>query len=265
MAVNRNYRAQIVLVALAAMISVACLGCNRAPSDTWPADYFAAGVLVQVMDHDDAHGTARIWRNDSTLVTGAARLAGTDLPYRESHLIDYAYQIVFRPADSLAGDTVYFAAADGSRFADSLLINVVDTFSITDNFEPSNRLLPGGGQVSLEWTAAANAEGYIIATVKADTTYTGVGYSALAGTGANAGTIPASVFVDPASSVLDTGLYYVYVYAFSGSPDSAQASHWLPTHLPGEFPLNIDKNDFAGRFGTLAVTLHDSVHVTSGS
>ncbi|MCD6250406.1 MAG: hypothetical protein J7J98_08765 [candidate division Zixibacteria bacterium] len=261
---NRNYRVQVALLALVAFMVAANFGCNRSPLDISPADYFAAGVLVQVMDHDDAHASARLWRDDSFVIDGTARLGDTDLPYLEGHLIDSAYQAILHPATNLAGDTVYFVATDSTRFADSILINVVDTFSITDNFEPSNRLLPGGGQVSFWWTAAANAEGYIIATVKAGETYTGVGYSALVTTGQTAGTIPADVFVDPASSVLDTGMYYVYVYAFSGSPDSAQASQWLPTLLPAEFPLNIDQNRFTGRFGTMAVTLHDSVHVTSG-
>ncbi len=260
---KRNYRLQTVLSALIVLLIVAGLGCNREPQNILPADYIASGVLVQVMDHDDAHATARIWRDNSFLIDGATRFANTDMTYHESHLIDSAYQVVFRPAESLAGDTVYFTAVDGTGFADSVSISVVDTFSISGAFDPPNRLLPGGGQVSLNWTIAANAEGYIIATVKAADAYTGVGYSALAGTGVNAGTIPASVFV-AASSELDTGLYYIYVYAYSGSPDSAQASHWLPTPMPFESPLNIDRNRLTGRFGTLSVTAHDSVHVTSG-
>lgn len=260
-----NFRPFIILPLSAGLLLVVLAGCNRSPAGiTSVADYRVEGVLVQEMNHDDAHAVARLWRDDSTLISSTLRLADTPMPYFASHLIDSAYQTVIRPAVAHAGDQVYFHVVDSFRFADSVLINVVDTFSITDNFEPPNRLLPGGGQVSLEWTSAANAEGYIIATVKVANAYTGVGYSAQVGTGLNAGTIPASAFVDPVTSELDTGLYYVYVYAFSGSPDSTQASHWLPTHLSQEFPLNIDKSDFSGRFGTLAVTLHDSVQVTSG-
>lgn len=262
---NCNYRVQTTLPALFVLLLVVGLGCNREPRNIASVDYFVAGALVQVIDHDDAHATARIWRDNSFLIDGAARLAGTNLPYFESHVFDSAYQAILRPADSLAGDIVYFTAADGTRFADSVSLNVVDAFSISGAFDPPNRLLPGGGQVSLNWTIATNSEGYIIATVKAADAYTGVGYSVLAGTGVNAGTIPASVFVDPASDQLDTGLYYIYVYAYSGSPDSAQAGLSLPTALPLQLPLNIDKHRFTGRFGTLTVTAHDSVHVTSGS
>jgi len=256
----------MILLLSVGLLLVVLAGCNRSPAGiTSVADYQVEGVLVQEMNHDYAFASARLWRNDSLMTTGSVYLAGVPMAFFPSYQeIDSAYQALISPAASHAGNQAYLRIADGFRFADSVLINVVDTFSITDNFEPPNRLLPGGGQVSLEWTSAASAEGYIIATVKAGEAYTGVGYSAQVGTGLNAGTIPASAFVDPVTSELDTGLYYIYVYAHSGSPDSAQAGHFLPTPLPREFPLNIDKSDFTGRFGTLAVTLHDSVQVTSG-
>jgi hypothetical protein len=258
--INKAQKALLVL----AILMVACLGCNRSPSKFGTAEYSTAGCYVQVVDHDDAHASARVWRDDSFLTDATVRFAGTDMPYFESHVLDSAYQVILRPAAVFAADTSYFAVVDGTSFGDSILINVADTFSITDNFEPPNRLLPGGGQVSLEWTAAANAEGYMLAAVKADSAYTGTGYTHMVESGQTAGTIPPDAFIDPITSVLETGVYYIYVYAFTGSPDSAQASHWLPTPLPFVFPTNISRDRLSGRFGTMAVTAHDSVYVTAG-
>ena len=49
---NRNYRLQATLSALLALLLVASLGCNREPQNIATSDYFVAGALVQVIDHD---------------------------------------------------------------------------------------------------------------------------------------------------------------------------------------------------------------------
>ena len=131
---KRNYRIKIVLLALAILVAILA-GCNRSPVDIDPADYFVAGCLIQVVDHDDAHGSARLWRDNVRVTDGTVHLDTSTLVWFDSHLIDSAYQGVFRPPTFLTGETVYFGVADGTRFRDSLLINVVDTFSITGNFD----------------------------------------------------------------------------------------------------------------------------------
>ena len=247
-------------------LAVAVLaGCNSAPTDTTRvADYTTQGVLVQEMNVNHAFAAVRFWRNDTTITNAAIHLAGVPMAFFASYQgIDSAYQALISPAASHAGDQAYFRTADGSRFKDSVLVAIVDTFSITDNVEPPNHQLVGAGQVSLEWTACANAQGYILAAVKTSRAYTGVGYSALA-PGANAGTIPPEAFLDSASSQPDTGLYNVYVYAYSGAPDSALTGRFLPVPLPQQVAGNIAHSALTGRFGTVTVTVKDTIRVLVG-
>jgi hypothetical protein len=240
-------------------------GCNSAPTDNLRAgDYTTQGVLVQEMNKDHAYAVVRFQRNDTTITNAAIHIAGAPTAFWASYNgIDSAYQALLSPAAVHAGDEAYFRTADASRFKDSVLVAIVDTFSITDNIDPPNHQLVGAGQVSLEWTACANAQGYILAAVKASRAYTGVGHSAIA-PGANAGTIPPEAFINPVSGTADTGLYNIYVYAYGGAPDSALASALLPVPMPMQVADNIEHHDLTGRFGTITVTLTDTIRVLLG-
>ena len=251
---------------LAAIVTLAVLaGCNSAPTDNRrTADYTTQGALVQEMNVDHAFAAARFQRNDTTITNAAIHVASVPLAFFPAYQnIDSAYQALISPAASHAGDQAYFRTADASAFKDSVLMAIVDTFSITDNIDPSNHQLVGAGQVSLEWTACTNAQGYIIAAVKSSLAYTGVGYSAIA-PGANAGTIPPEAFTDDVSGDADTGLYNIYVYAYGGAPDSALAGKFLPVPLPMQVANNIAHSDLTGRFGTVTVTAKDTIRVVLG-
>ena len=252
---------------LAVLIMVGLLGCNTAPTGTGiPTNYRLEGAYVQLIDHDDAHAVAKLKRNDSTLAVGSVRMANAALAFFASYFeIDSAYQAVVRPAADMAGEDVYLVVGDGSRFIDSLPFSVVDTFSISDQIDPANHQLQGAGQVSLAWTAAANAAGYVIAAVKAEDAYTGKGYSAPAATVGTSGTIPPEAFLDPISQDPDTGLYNIYIYAYNGSPDSALTAKFLPTTWPMPDADNIARANFSGRFGTVTVTAMDTIRVVTQS
>ena len=238
-------------------------GCNTTPSgNDISSDYRVEGTYVQDVDSDNAHAVARLFRNDTTQTSGSVRIANVVLGFFVDYFdVDSAFQAVVHPAATLAGDDVYLVVSDGSRITDSFPYSVVDTFSITDQIDPANHQLQGAGQVSLAWTSAANAEGYVVAAVKADDAYTGTGYSALAATVGTSGTIPPEAFLDPVSQEPDTGLYNIYVYAYQGDPDSALASSFLPTPWPLANADNIDKADISGRFGTIAVAAMDTIRV----
>ena len=253
------------LLAVAALAAAVISGCNTSPTDNLrQADYTTQGVLVQEMNIDHAYAAVRFQRNDTTITSAAIHLANVPMAFFPLYQeVDSAYQALISPAASHAGDQAYFRTADASRFKDSLLVAIVDTFSITDNVEPPNHQLVGAGQVSLEWTACANAQGYIIAAVKASLVKTGVGYSAIA-PGANAGTIPPEAFTDEISGEADTGLYNIYVYAYGGAPDSALAGAFLPVPMPMQVTNNIAHSDLTGRFGTVTVTLKDTIRVLLG-
>ena len=100
-----------------------------------------------------------------------------------------------------------------------------------------------------------------MATVKADSAYTGDGYSLVA-VGSNR-TIPPEAFLRPGSSEPDTGLYYLYVYAVTGTPDSAAASALLPVPFPLDADDNIVTPNIAGTFGTVVVTMKDTIRVVT--
>ncbi len=262
-----NSRLIIILVGLAGLIMAALTGCNSSSTGTTNVvDYYVVGTLVQEPNVDHAYAVARLWRNDSLLTGGTLHMAGVPMAFFPSYQeIDSAHQALISPAASHAGSSAYFKVADGTRLTDSVALAIVDTLSITDNIDPANHQLQGAGQVSLEWTGAANAIGYVVAAVKADEAYTGAGYSALAATTGTAGTIPPGAFIDPISSEADTGLYNIYVYAYSGSPDSALASYFLPVPFPIQPVDNIDDNDFSGRAGTISVSLKDTIRVVAGN
>jgi hypothetical protein len=139
---------------------------------------------------------------------------------------------------------------------------VADTFSIT-GVVPANHQVTGNGSLSLVWTGSRQAEAFVMATVKADEAYTGEGYS-LYSSGGNQ-TIPPEAFLKPGSSEPDTGLYNVYVYATTGSPDSVAASALLPVPMPSPVgdPDNIVTKTIAGTFGAVVVTMKDTVRVVT--
>jgi hypothetical protein len=265
MALIANFCPKKLLPTVLVLAVAVLAGCNSAPTDTQRvADYTTQGVLVQEMNVNHAYAAVRFQRNDTTITNAAIHIAGAPTAFWASYNgIDSAYQALLSPAAVHAGDEAYFRTADASRFKDSVLVAIVDTFSITDNIDPPNHQLVGAGQVSLEWTACSNTQGYILAAVKTSLAYTGVGYSALA-PGANAGTIPPEAFLDPISSQPDTGLYNICVYAYSGSPDSALAGKFLPVPLPQQLAGNIAHSSLTGRFGTVTVTVRDTIRVLVG-
>jgi len=192
------------------------IGCNTAPTKSGAEDkYHVEGLLVQDMDVDSAFIAARFNRNDTAITNASIKLAGTPLAYFASlRGILAAYQSRLKPANTHAGSNVYLRVADASRFTDSLPLNIVGTFGLTDNFQPPNHHIQGtNNYVTLEWTAAANADGYIVAAVKTSLAGTGVGYSARVTSSGVAGTIPAEAFLNPSTNQPDTGLYNIYVYA----------------------------------------------------
>jgi hypothetical protein len=179
--------------------------------------------------------------------------------------IDSVFSLRIDSAEYFAGTQQMLRVANGSRFDDSLVVAVADTFSITDNFDPPNHLLNGAGQVSLEWTGSINSDARVLAAVKADRAYTEQGFSKWAINSGTAGTIPPDAFIEPVSGDPDTGLYNIYVYSISGIPDSALSSPFLPVPLPGQLLDNIEHRDLLGRFGTIMVALLDTVRVAVGS
>jgi hypothetical protein len=241
-------------------------GCNTSPTRSGDeTQYRVQGLLVQNLNVDSASYAARFYRNDTAITNASIRFAGQTMGYYASYRgILGAYQAWVSPADGHAGADGYLRVADGSRFTDSLRLSTVGAFTLTDNFFPPNHQIQGTtNYVSLEWTAAESADGYVVAAVKATRDGTGGGYSAAVTSVGVAATIPAEAFMDPDTDLPDTGLYNIYVYAFNDAPDSALASKFLPVPLPAQTADNVARSKLTGRFGTIMVALKDTVRVLS--
>jgi len=254
--------ALILSLAAAGALMWGCEGAGTGALDT--DNYRLKGALILDRNPDSSLVVVSLARNDSTLTNGTVRFAGSPLGFFATVLpVDSVYFLRLKPAALWAGDQEYLYIADGSSYRDSVVFSVPDTFSITQDFSPANHLVRGGEQVAFEWTPAANAAGYVIATVKQADAYSGSGYSAYAATGVTAGTIPPDAFINDTSLTLDTGLYNVYVYAFTGSPDSALSLPFLPVPFPAQLADNVALKEGAGRFGAISVVRHDTVRVAA--
>jgi hypothetical protein len=260
--VIRPVRVAVLALGLVALL----LGCNTSPTKSSDENtYRVEGLLVQNLGVDSASYAARFGRNDTIITNASIRFAGEQLAYFASYRgILAAYQNWLSPADEHAGTAGYLRVADGSRYTDSVRMNIVGTFVLTDNFYPPNHHIQGmTNYVSLEWTAAEDADGYVVAAVKASRIGTGHGYSARVTSAGVAATIPAEAFLDSLTDLPDTGLYNIYVYAYTGAPDSALSVKLLPVPLPLQVADNVARNSLSGRFGTITVAIKDTVRVLS--
>ena len=251
------------LLPLALLVPAFLAACNGRSVDTEiTADYRVEGGLVQDMNVDSVFAVAVFNRNDSNLVTASIKLGADSLRYNDPlAAVSSTYFFGRSSASRYAGDNPALTLKDATRFADTLAESVVDTFRIT-NFVPPTHIVQGNEAVSLEWTASANAEAYVLAAVKSDAAYTGEGYSLYAPLSAVAGTIPPDAFLLEGTNNPDTGLYNVYVYALSGVPDSALTEPLLPVPLPNQLADNISVTSLTGRFGSIMVAVKDTVRVS---
>ncbi len=235
-------------------------GCDSYPSKHIPEDTYSygfAGVLVKDFNVDMTHIVATLTRNDSSLSEAEIRFDGDSLAY-------IAHSIYLRavfPAGAYQADTFDIEIRDSSLFHDTVIVILAADFAI-DSVIPPTRLKTSSDHVSLGWSGSSDAEGYVIAAVKRYSSYTGAGYSQYVTSQATSETFPNDVFILP-SDEPDTGWYYLYVYSYVGSPDSALSSPFLPVPMPSQLPDNILFDGFEGHFGTVVVTRLDSIHVVA--
>lgn len=256
----------IYSIALAGLILTALLGCNSAPGPNKPfpfGTFRIEGILVSDPNTDtvkaivhldksnNAFAQAEVYFDDSLFT---AMLSGFST--------DTIYYFDDRPYLSFTAGAHYVIVDDTNGFRDSALINLPDSFKIL-TVSPFNHQIAGNPRTaSLSWSTSTNSGGFILAAVKNGMAYTGSGWSGYVQTFGTAGTIPPEAFLLPDGINPDTGLYNIYVYSYTGAPDSALSSLILPVPLPGQLQDNLDSPDFSGRFGTVMVTAFDTVRVT---
>ncbi|MEE8404970.1 MAG: hypothetical protein V3S17_06230 [candidate division Zixibacteria bacterium] len=255
-----------IFVVLFALSLAVGWGCNGVLTDTEPGSTFTynlTGALVQDPNRDSSIVIVKLKRDDADYVIAKLNFGGDMLLF--SPLI-YGFDSVFSSSKSRTSGysaTQMNLIMDDSPFlTDTAFAAVVGSFAIvSESVVPFIRLITGTGSVSFDWTGSANADGYVMVAVKADSAYKGQGYSSVPNVNLLSGTIDAEAFVLPVTSDPDTGLYNLYVYSISGSPDSAMTALLLPTPLPTQYTDNIADGKFTGHFGSIEVTLLDTVRV----
>lgn len=251
----------LILIIAALLTILACEGEIVNPGKTHA--YRLQGVVVVDQNASQRTVAVNLWRNDSLYGEALVLAGGNVVPYvQPAPIAGNAYYLVDTNAASLLGDSLELTMIDSSNsFAVDAI--VPDSFSIL-SVAPFNRIVNGlSDNVTLEWSGSSGTEGYILAAVKADSVYKGLGYSAAVATQITGGTIPPVAFQLYGTVESDTGLYNIYVYAITGSPDSVLASAILPTQIPEQLAANISEVRFSGWFGSIQVVYRDTVRVAT--
>ncbi|MFQ5607095.1 MAG: hypothetical protein ACE5GA_04045 [Candidatus Zixiibacteriota bacterium] len=237
------------------------LGCNGAPTsgggDT--TGYFVQAHLVKDINLDISFVRAFYRRDDTVIPSGPVFLDSTRLGFDAGVGL---FQKEYITQSGITTGAHNLQLDDTGATITLSSVTMPDTFSIALN--DTTRLYTGvGGNVLVDIsTFSLNAEGYILGVVKASLAYTGVGYAEFMPNVSTVGNIPPEVFRDSITNILDTGLYYIYVYAYRGSPQLDSVSTDLPTALPATpFAVNITGTNLTGQVGGLVVSRRDSLSV----
>lgn len=249
------------MLCLAAVLTAAtvilsgCDGTSTSPIDGDEQMYRLTGLMVKDYNLHAFRAMIDLTRNDSDRTTADVVLRSDTLPDESG-----VYSLEVSPAGAYQAGDYNLSISDSSLLDATISAHLPDSFGI-DIVDPANRINNGGAQVSIDWFGSDSADGYVVAAVPDYKAYTGPGYAAWASTGVTAGTIPPEAFRWTDGVSLDTGWYYIYVYSFSGAPDSALSRTVTPTPLPGQLADNINMDELSGRFGAVLVARRDSVHV----
>jgi len=249
-------------LALGLMVAVAvafAVGCNgpSGPVDPFGEDheYRFGGVLIKNYDSNSAAVAARLERNDTVVTTASISLGNTPLASTGDI---YFYSV--SPVESIPVGVLGIYVFDSSRYNDTLALAIPGQVAI-QSVAPSVKA--PSDPVTVTWSGASGAEGYIIAATKQGSAYLGQGYSQWVTSQTTSTGINDSAFMKPTGSEADPGMYDIFVYAYWGSPDSALISHLLPTPIPSQLGDNIAEESMAGTISTVIVSASRVVEVVA--
>lgn len=252
-------------VCAAVILLASMFGCNGGIGDFEPPplnDYRLDGVLVKDIN-TGSNRVAILILKDGSMLPGAEVLFGSDtLSFNVGGFpIGGVYSTTVSPVTAIDSGSFVVSMNDPGNFNDTVHTFVADTFAITA-VTPFNRIIQGNGSATLEWTTPGGVDGFAVAAVLASEAYTGAGWSVFSSLSAGAGTIVPDAFLSADGLNPDTGLYNLYVYAYSGNPDSVLSASLLPVPFPQQLGDLVARPGFNSRFGTIVVTLVDTVRVT---
>lgn len=277
MKANHNQATHWVgLVAVLALLALqfGCDGSSSTGTTVETNSYQATGVLVKDLnadpaDADSSRMAVRFERNDSLLSSAVVTLNNDTLVFdRATFAIDSVYSFASDTTALILPGAYGLGMVDASRFGDTVITIIPDTFRIDFYTNDSTIDNTNGQEIQISWTSAANIEGYAVAVVREDSIYTGYGYSQYVTDPGTQTTIPPDAYrliTDAGGvAVLDTGWYQIFVYGYTGIPDSILTDPLLPVPLPSSLPGdNIDQGILSGRVGTVVVTKRVRSHVVS--
>ena len=250
------------LLALQTIIGLAVFmaACDSSgPTDSRPfSDYEFFGALLSDPNVGVAWATGELTADDTALINAVIEVKGDTLVYDSVR----GHYVATFDGDSIMPGSYMFGMIDPDQFGDTIVVTLPNHFQIEEVF-PANRIKGTADRVRLQWTGSFNSQGYCIAAVKRDSAYMGDGFARFV-----TSLVTSATFSDSAFSITtlqglepNPGWYYLYVYSFWGSPDSAQTADHLPVPFPSQLADNIDEREVVGHIGAVVVTLYDSVEV----
>jgi len=247
----------ILIAALAAFLIGS--GCDGYGGGTPPDDqntYYFLGGLVKNLDNDIIKIAVYLELENNPLTTATITIGSDTLEYDST---DGFYSLQFNTSSALEPGGHYMKFVDSTELTDSIQFIIPNDFQITEIQLPDNRVNNGGDPVPIQWNPSLNSIGYVFGVIMRDSIYIADGYSDFVTTGATSVTIPRDAFqLSGNINEIDTGWYNVYVYSYAGSPASYLN---VPTAVPVGFTDNYSREKMIGRFGSMVVTPHDSIHV----
>lgn len=246
------------LVILASVLMF--FGCNGALIDPKAptTDYITQSYIVRDFNLNRSFVRSSFRRADTTIPSGPVSYDSAAIGFVAQNSI---FQQEFFSASAIASGSHEISLMDTNTVISNLNIIMPDTIGLL--FADSVNPYSGAGNLVLQFApASSNATGFIVATVKASEAYTGVGYAEFVLFGSALANIPPSVFRDPVDNTLDTGLYYLFLYAYTGAPRLDAITTDLPTALPDTgFGPNVSEGMLSGNSGALIISARDSVFV----
>ncbi len=248
----------------AMLIAAALWGCNGGimkPGDN-DALYKLTGIFSVDPNVSKTKAVADLQADTLPAVGATVKLDGNTLTFdRAGFSVDSVFSTEWNSIIQLSTGSHTFMASDSTDLsAQAALATLPGTVSIS-GVTPPNRISNGNELVKLDWTGGSSATGFVVAAVLRTQVYSGAGYSIYA-TSQTATTFPREAFYQSNPNTPDTGWYYLYVYAFGGSPDSVLSEATLPVRMPSQLANNISSQTLSGHVGGVMISVRDSVHIT---
>lgn len=257
--IYRLGRGLLVTAALALLV-LACNGVITGPTNG--SVYHAFGLMAIDQNITKTVAITEVRKDTTISTTASVKFDGISLSFNATPFVgDSAYSTVWNSAIQFAQGNHTLKISDSTSLSSqSISLSLPGTVSII-GVTPSNRLSNGSNAVKLDWFGGSGASGFVIAAVRTNLAYAGAGYSIYATSQATSATFPRDAFYQTNPNTPDTGWYYLYVYAYTGAPDSVFAKVVLPIGFPSQLAENVSSQYLKGHAGIVRVAAKDSIRI----